>query len=909
MTSDDSSSFYTIASASTTGCNVRGTTATGDKPVIACGSQFKGELARILSEFPRLFDGIGKVKGVYHSIDTGDSAPVVRPAYRTPVHYKARADVAIRKLEDDGMIVPSCSDYAAPVIVVKKKDSDEPRICIDYRGLNKVTRKDAFASPRIDDLLNRLGKKKIFSRLDVKSAYYHVEVHPDSRHKTAFRYEGRLMEWVRLPMGLSNSPSTWNRLIHSVVGNLPFAVCYFDDICVASESSQVHSEQLKQTLRALNDAGIRLNPDKCEFFVYETEFLGFKVTDGAIGPSSSKVGIMEAYVRPKTVDDVKRFVGMCGYYRRLIPEFAKRIEPLQKLSLMCSKKFAWDGGCESSFEDLRAMMSRAPVCQLFDPNLPTIVRTDASGFAFGGVLEQVGKSGIPHAVEFFSKRFDKTQRNYSTIEREAHAVINSLKHWRHYLVGKKFCIETDHKPLVWIRTKRDLSGKLGRWALFLEEFEYEIRFVKGSDNVVSDSLSRLEIGAIGVDKLRTETQKDDILQQLLSAEGYSEKDGLIFFLHPKRGSLLVPPRSVRSEILAELHDHPMCGHHGTRRTLIRCQERFHWPGMTIQVKRYCKSCHVCAVSKDTVVSPTAPMMSSDMSNIEVWGKVCMDFMGPLPTTERGNRFIIVLQDYVTKWVEVKAVPDTTSATVEEFLMNDVFCRFGIPAEMVSDNGTQLTSVSFRSFCQKLGIRQRFTSIAHPMSDPAERMMRTLQNMMRCYVKENQSDWDLILPNCVFAYRTSRHSTTGYSPAEALMGRQPRLPIDLRIPREADQMGGVEPLIDRMTEIRREIRSNVLKKQKVQKAEYDGRKKVKSVGFEVGTQVYWKKSVQKKGLSPKLMPKRHGPFKVVQKLENGLTYVVADENGTASTVHVNNLVPSHSTASPGVIRKRGRPRKS
>ena len=555
------------------------------------------------------------------------------------------------------------------------------------------------------------------------------------------------------------------------------------------------------------------------------DFLGFTVKKGSIAPSGRKVSAFSECPRPKNVDDVKRFVGSCGYYRRLIPNFSPRIRPLQKLSTARPKHFAWGPEHEAAVEDMRKVMSEAPVCRLFDPDLTTIVRTDASATGYGGVLEQVSPSGVPHAVEYLSRSFDKTQQRYSTIEREGHALIYALKYWFHFLVGKKFIIECDHRPLQFIRSKRDLSGKLGRWCLYLEQFDYEWRYVTGKQmqEGVSDFLSRVEVSPVEFEF----SHEDRELSQLSAKAGYSVNNGVLYFDHPKRGKLIVPPGARREGILRELHDHPMAGHQGSRRTMDRVQSRFFWPGLTKFVKRYVKSCHTCAVSKDSVVSPTAPMQSVEISALDAWSKICIDFMGPLPVSSSGNKFLIVVQEYVTRWVEAFPVSETSAETVQKVLMDEVFSRFGVCIEMVHDNGTQLNCRSMKKFCQEMGIRQCFTSVYHPQSDMAERMMRTLQNSLRCYVNESRTNWDEVLPNCLLSIRTAVNVTTGFSPAEALMGVNPRLPIDNRVSRmeETEKMSTADKM-ERMKVIREKIKESARKKQEAQRNAYDSRKKVK-----------------------------------------------------------------------------------
>ena len=375
-------------------------------------------------------------------------------------------------------------------------------------------------------------------------------------------------------------------------------------------------------------------------------------------------------------------------------------------------------------------------------------------------------------MEFCNKAFSKQLRGYSVIEQGAYGIVHALKKWRHLLLGRHFRLCTDHRPLVWIQSKKDLTGRLGRWALLIQEFDFTVEHISGQQHVVPGALSRsvpqpTATSAVSaaapsastapaastapstseaplvasLNDWNAELNADHSLQKLQQQQPTVFKvnqRGMLCHVHPKWGERLVVPESQRAGIIISLHDDPLAGHTGSRRTLHRIQERYFWPGMVGDVKQYVKACLTCCRVKDSPV-PTAPLVPVDTSTLEPWQKVALDIVGPIsPTSESGARFIIVCQNYFTKWPELVAVPTTDASTVERWLLDEVFCRYGFPAEIVTDQGTQWMSASFAEFCRRLGIRHRTTSPYHPQSDMVERFNRTLLNMVRSYVDETRN---------------------------------------------------------------------------------------------------------------------------------------------------------------------------
>jgi hypothetical protein len=385
-----------------------------------------------------------------------------------------------------------------------------------------------------------------------------------------------------------------------------------------------------------------------------------------------------------------------------------------------------------------------------------------------------------------------------------------------------------------------------------------------------------------------------------------------FYVLNSDASQLIVPKSARVNILKELHD--KIGHNGISKTLCRVRERYFWPGMLSFVKKYCKSCHICAINKDNPSPNSAPLVPISTSHLEPFQMVGMDILGPFPTAVNGEKYIVVLQDYFTKWPEAVALESVDSKSIQDWISKDIIPRYGVFNDLITDQGTQFVSCSFKKFCTDLGIHCRITSPYHPMTDGmVERTNRTLLNMLRTYVSENQTDWPDHLSLLLYSYRTAVHESIKVSPAEALQSHRLRLPIDLSVPPTVFSINQSSPSVDllmeRMSKIRAGIRDNAAQSLEKRKKDYNSAKvrKIRD-DFKIGDHVYWRKPIVKKGKCPKLSPIWQGPFNVKNK-QSDVNMIISDSDNTCITVHVNNLKLCHDVNVPTKrIGTRGRPKK-
>lgn len=431
---------------------------------------------------------------IKHSIDTGDSPPTYSKNYRYPQVHKSEVKSQIRDLLAHKVIRHSHSPYNSPIWIVPKKTDASGKIkwrmVIDYRKLNEVTKGDKYPIPNIIDILDKLGKSKYFSTLDLASGFHQIEVNPTDVEKTAFSTEEGHFEYLRMPFGLKNAPATFQRVMDNVLTGLTDEHClvYLDDIIVHASSIEEHDVKIRKILKRLRKYNLKLQPDKCEFLRKEVAYLGHIITDKGIKPDPKKITAVQNFPTPKNTKGIKAFLGLVGYYRRFIENFADITKPLTKL-LRKNEKFNWSPECENSMSICKNLLTSAPILEYPDFEKEFILTTDASQYALGGILSQ-GTIGSDKPIAYASRTLNETEQRYSTIERELLAIKWSIQHFRPYLFGRKFTIATDHQPLTWLFSVKDPGSRLVRWRLALEEYDYKIVYKPGKKNQNADALSR-----------------------------------------------------------------------------------------------------------------------------------------------------------------------------------------------------------------------------------------------------------------------------------------------------------------------------------------------------------------------------------------------------------------------------------
>lgn len=459
----------------------------------------KKEITKIIKSYSDIFHNDNQpltfTNTIKHQIKLKDDTPIHSKTYRYPYIHKEEVNKQISKMLEQGIIRPSQSAFSAPIwIVPKRMDASGQRkwrIVVDYRKLNDQSISDRYPIPNINDILDKLGKSQYFTTLDLASGFHQIEVDPKDTEKTAFSVENGHYEFVRMPFGLKNAPSTFQRVMDNVLRGLQHEICivYLDDIILFSTSLQEHIEKLKLVFERLRQSNFKLQLDKCEFLRKEVTYLGHIITPNGIKPNPEKIKAILDYPIPKTPKQLKGFLGLLGYYRKFIRNFAKLTKPLT----ICLKKDRTinvnDEAYTTCFEFCKKLLTNEPILQYPNFEEPFVLTCDASQYAVGSVLSQ-GPIGSDLPICYASRTLNEHEINYSTIEKELLAIVWATKYFRPYLYGRKFKIVTDHKPLQYLFSLKDANSKLCRWRLRLEEYDYEIVYKKGKLNSNADALSR-----------------------------------------------------------------------------------------------------------------------------------------------------------------------------------------------------------------------------------------------------------------------------------------------------------------------------------------------------------------------------------------------------------------------------------
>ena len=720
--------------------------------------QEEQRLYNVLHSFRDVFattgEPLGRTSVVKHKVKTTGS-PICQPLRRLPVALKDTFKEEVTKMLNQGVIRHSNSPWSSPLVMVWKKDNTW-RFCVDYHKLNSVTHHDIYPLPRIDTTLDSLSDCSLFTTLDLASGYWQVEVAESDKEKTAFSTPQGHFEFNVMPFGLTNAPATFQWLMECVLAGLSGEECliYLNDIIIFSSSFDDHLVHLTSVLQCLQEAGLKLKPTECHFAMQQVTYFGHVISADSVGPDSSKIAVVADYPTPKDAKQLRQFLGLTNYYRRLVKHYATIAESLHEALRGKQKHFTWDQCCNEAFETLKKHLVSPPILALPNFSEPFILYTDASDVAVGGVLGQV-QDGAERVIAYWSRQLKPAERKYSTIEREILAAVSAIKDFYPYLYRHPFTLMTDHNPLTSLKNLKDFGGRLTRWSLFLQQFDFQFQYKRGASHTNADSLSHCppvpvspisESSLLGDPATIRKAQDDDpqlhhVISTLVQGKSPTDcaaglrrcflSDGVLCRHYTPSAShvphiQIVVPASLRSEVL---HNH--AGHLGVKRTTGSVKTRFYWPGYDTDISQWVLSCQECQQRNSPAIKPRAPLGTLQASY--PFEHLSWDIMGPLPTSEKGNRFILVVTDIFTKWVEAFPLQNTLSTTLANIL---VICRYGVPSYLHSDQGANLCIEVVQSICDLLGIKKTHMSAYHPQGNgQVERFNRTIQAILTKMIQE------------------------------------------------------------------------------------------------------------------------------------------------------------------------------
>ena len=835
---------------------------------------------------------IGTFKGIKHTINTGNSPPVRQTLRRHNPVTRAEMKQLVDEMLEAGVIRPSMSPWASPPVLVEKKTGGK-RFAVDYRALNDCTIKDRFPLPRIADALDCFAGSSLFSTLDLTQGFWQIDLDESSIPKTAFITPQGLWEFVKMPFGLCNSPSSFQRAMSCCLAGLNWetALCFLDDVIVFSSNFKEHMQRLEGVFERFVEFGVKLKPAKCDFLKQEVAYLGHRISKEGVSTDPKKIEAVQSWPIPRNVKELRSFLGLAQYYRIFVKNFSLIAAPLFELTKEKSI-ITWNQKADDAFKRLKDALMNPPVLAHPDFEKPFIVDIDASSIGIGCVLSQ-SINGLERPICYASHKFTQTERNWHTTHREGYGVIIAIRAFKSYLYGRKFLIRTDHKALTFMyENLDDPHGKLARWRVETSGYDFKVVHRAGEKHGNADALSRIpgscveaahsvKATPVSVVGLLEHLQGDKLLYILynhvknnpgkkipLSAvefesshyiahynrkfREYSIRNNLLYFR-----DRIVVPRTALPQLLYMLHDSPISGHFGRAKTLYAVQERYFWPCLTSDVDVYIKSCIICQRRKVEANKSWKPLQPSEALD-RPFMRMAMDVL-TLPPSSSFTK-VLVLVDYYTKWIEAFPLRDEKAETVARILFNEIYARYGPVEYLHSDRGANFLSSLVQNLSLLCGIKQTHTAAYTPKADgQVERQIRTLSDMLAKFSEENGNWYDYFY-QCLLAVRTSVHATTSFTPYEVLFGRTPRLMSDLCYGHPSTVLqqhpDSLKEFGERLRKVRKVVMQNQKKASEAMKKYYDSKRNVGTGKFKAGDWVWISVPPGPKG---KLERKYDGPF--------------------------------------------------
>jgi len=799
---------------------------------------------------------------------------------------------------DDGPYAAQCS--------FPKKSSGEYRMCHNYIRLNAQTIQQKWPIPSMEGCLDRLAGKRFYSSLDGFSGYFAIPVRECDRMKTAFITPFGKFKYRVMPFGVTSGPACYAKLISIVFGDLvgKGVEVFFDDVGIATNSFKEHLTLLSEVLSRYSAAGMSLNPKKCYFLYSSIAFLGHVVSGQGILPNPAKVEKIRDWPDPRNPSEVRSFVGLASYYRRLVPGFAELSEPLTRLT---RKGVAWKWG-EPEADSFRRLKDAliSPIV-MAPPRIGRewMVTVHSSDVAVGAEVSQSDDCGVSRPVYFLSRGLSTSEKNYSQNEKTVLALVWCLKKLRHYLLHDRVVVISGNCALKWIVNKQEVEGRLLRWLATISEFDLLIKCSKDAgpamhlahrqiDSSEVDETTEFENEAADVLVLEGDTLIDELVRYLTTLQfreeldpferkkirrlssKYIVQDGKLWY-RTSSGKLLRVVRESRiNDVIEGAHAAACGGHYAAERTAWKIMDDYYWTTLHRDVKQFCASCDSCQrfgkKGSKAILKPVFVEKPFQM--------IAIDVIGPLPKSSNGHRFIITAIDYLTRWPEAQSSKKCDARQIQRFL-RELMNRFGVPACVLSDNGPCFVCRTTKEFAREVGIKWRHSPPYMPRCNGLDERLNgeILARIKRfCLANSNRHQWHAQLGSALWSIRTSRNRSVGTSPAELLIGFRPQMPIngaseletwdvamvqsasEIEVPKP-NQLGGRSLLLEE----KREEAMDCLVRAQLEMVE--GRQSYAGPEFKIGDKVLYKNHQKR----DKLSPEWYGPVEIIN-IQKGIYYL-------------------------------------
>ena len=768
------------------------------------------QLKSVLEKHKEVFkEGLGHISIKAHLTLKPDARPVFRKARPVPHALFSKVDAELDRWLEEGVAERvdrnTNTGWGTPLVPVPKADGNV-RLAADYRiTVNPQLMMQKHPLPTPEEMFVRI-KGKRFCKLDLKDAYLQMELDDESKEMTTVTTHKGLLRMNRLPFRICSCGDIFQAAMDRILEGLDGCVCYLDDLLVMGESEEEMLKNLEQVLRRLKEHGVRLKEKKCKFNLEEVTYLGWRISGTDLKPVPEKIEALQNMPEPKDVSELRTLLGSVNYYHRLIPNMATVMAPLYNL-LKKNVKWNWTAECSKAMKMVKQILASEKVLMRYNTELPLKLITDASAVGVGAVLVHQLPDGLERPVCYSSRTLTPTEKKYAVVEKEALAVSFGIKKFQQCLYGRRFCLVTDNRALSLIlNPERELpslvTARMQRYALQLAAYAYEVELRKSESMGIADTLSRMPLPTendedeeawcprvlnmehegptLSAAEAESATRRDPVLGRVLQyvRSGWPEKvdDTLRVYQQKKDelstegdcliwGGRLLVPMKLRKKVLQEVHT----GHMGSNKMKQLARRYVWWPGLDSELEDLARGCSACVEKRS---APPRSTLHPWEPTSGPWERVHVDFAGPF----QGTMILIVVDSY-SKWIEAVTMKTTTAGrTVEE--LRKMFAGYGLPLQIVSDNGTQFTSEEFATFVRMNGIRHIRVAPFHPQSNgAAEKAVQTVKNGLRA----NQNEGGTVeqsLARFLMAHRSTPLAATKKSPAELLYGRNIRTRMDL-----------------------------------------------------------------------------------------------------------------------------------
>ena len=917
-----------------------------EKIDLRCPAEYRTKYNQLFLKYHDVFSkneyDLGWTDKVSHRIKLQHDRPIHTKQFKIPLPHQEIIQEFVEEMLDRKLIEVSRSRYNSPIFCVKKKNGSW-RPVVDLRAINQATVEDFYSIRDIKSCIDEIGRENstVFSSMDLSKGFFQQNLAEESRPYTSFTVPGLgSFQFTVSCFGSHGAPSSFSYLMTEVLRNLQHLISFIDDVLAHTRNHEKQILTLDTCFERLREYNLKLSLDKSTFGASETEYLGFKITDKGILPGTDKTKAVKEFQPPKTVKQIRQFVGLASFFRDHIKDFSRISGYLTALTRKTSE---WKGGelpeqALTAFRRLQHLLVNEPVIAYARNDLPFKLYCDASmgtvernghkiSGGLGAVLTQVHEDGKERVVGYASRKLKTHEENYPAYLLELLAVTFGCEHYHHYLYGqKKFIVYSDHRPLS--KLNKVHTKTQGRLREMLLEYNYEIVYRPGEDQEAADFLSRNALDEIQTEDAKERNldfedySKTEILEHqnndnmcrdiqkfmkgetsemdgvkigiLRRYEGTfsQDEDGILWKQEEGRSKLLIAPRKFSNQIIKQAHDSPVGGHRDLEKTMERIKRVYWWLTLRRDIGEYIRSCHNCQQlrgpkSSNDLKCPLQPLRIPEKFN----ERVHADLMGPLRSIT-SNRYILVMSDAFTKWIELVPLPNKSAEEVGKAIYENWICRNSPMDVLITDNGKEFRNQIMEELCQNNGIKHRYTSPYHPQTNAqCERQNRTILSYLKTFVDESTLNWEDKLAPCQYSYNTQVHQSTRTSPYFARHFQSPTIPFKrLNTPAPKYSESWPNEALLTQQEVWKNIHDNLSKAADTQRTQYD--KNVTERKFEAGDLVCIIDDKPKLGKNVKLVKRWTGPFVLIKIISDTNAIIKRKPKGKEEIVHLQRLKKYH-----------------